>query len=217
MVVTRESLHIGLVCTIILTYFHGVYLGEFPFNVHLLLLLVLSLTFGAMYWHIVVSLQQLSILSSIIKFLDIEFTYKDFIHLVLILNAAFFVIIAAILMIGPVNNRSIVESLFVIAYLEAAFFVFHFVVAKIVDMIWHSNNIKFGNVSMLGMTLGSICYVSKINIIDKSLLNLFYLNSDKGFAPLLAVVTLILFWSFFALLFHFEVKYPLKGRAIKKN
>jgi|GEM_PF-3442755 len=217
MAVTRQSLYIGLVGTVIFTYFHGVYIGDFPFNAHLLLLLVLSLTFGAIYWHLVISLQDLPIVfNNIIKFLDTEFTYKDFINVVLMLNAAFFVILAMVVMIGPENDRSIVESIFVIIYFQAAFFIFHFVVAKIVDMVWNKKNTKFSNVSMLGMTIGSICYIAKINIIDKSLLNLFYFSPNKGPTPLLAVLTLFLFWSFFALLFHFEVKYPLKGRRLKK-
>ncbi|MCH9754112.1 MAG: hypothetical protein K0T99_04345 [Alphaproteobacteria bacterium] len=214
---TRESVYIGLVGTVIITYFRGVYLGDFPFNVHLLLLVVMSLVFGMVYWHVVFALKKMTFLDRVVSFLDIEFTYKDFVYLVMILNASFIAIIAMVLLVGPQTSRGLVESLFVIVYFQIAFFIFHFVVGKCVDFVWHKKTTKFGNVSMLGMVMGSIFYVTKINIVDKSLLHLFYFSSDKGGTPLFAVVTLILFWVFFALLFHFEVKYPLGKKMIKKG
>jgi hypothetical protein len=212
---TKESMYIGLVGTVIFTYFRGVYLGDFPFNIHLLLLVVMSLTFGMVYWHVVFALKRMSFLDRVVNFLDIEFTYKDFVYLVMILNAAFVAIIAMVVLIGPYTNRGMVESLFVIVYFQISFFIFHFVVGKCIDLVWHKKTTKFGNVSMLGMVIGSICYIAKINIIDKSLLHLFYFSSDKGGTPLFAVFTLALFWIFFALLFHFEVKHPLKKKGVK--
>lgn len=215
--ITRESIYIGLVGTVIFTYFRGVYMGDFPFNIHLLLLLAMSLTFGMVYWHVVFALKKMNFLDRVIRFLDIEFTYKDFIYLMIILNASFLAIIAMIALVGPITNRGLVESVFVLVYFQIAFFVFHFVVGKCVDSVWHQKTTKFGNVSMFGMVMGSICYITKINVIDKSLLHLFYFSSDKGGTPLFAVIILSLFWVFFALLFHFEVKYPLKKRGSKSK
>ena len=214
---TRESIYIGLVGTVIITYFRGVYIGDFPFNIHLLLLIAMSLAFGLVYWHVVFALKRMSFLDRIVNFLDVEFTYKDFVYLVMILNAAFIAIIGLLVLVGPQTNRGLVESVFVIVYFQIAFFIFHFVVGKCVDTVWHQKTTRFGNVSMLGMVVGSICYVTKINIIDKSLLHLFYFSSDKGGTPLFAVMTLVLFWVFFALLFHFEVKYPLKKKGAKRK
>ena len=215
--VNRESLCVGLVSTVIMLYLHGVYIVGLPFNIYLLLLIVLSLSLGTLYWFIIIALSKISFLDKLIAFLDIEFTYKDFIHLMMMLNTVFFVIMAVALLVVPDSDRDLFGSVFVVIYFEVAFFVLHFIVAKIVDIIWHKNNHIFGNVSMFGMVIGSICYVVKLNVIDQNLLHLFYFDATKSSTPLLAVVTLVLFWSFFALLFHFEVKYPLKGRSIRKK
>lgn len=213
MQVTQKSIYIGLLATVIMMYICGLHAGDFTLDAHLLLLVSLSVIFGFIYWYCVFFFQKTEVfLKKLIKFLDTEFTYKDFLHLVIIMNAAFFVIIAAVVLMGPTKGRNIFESLFVIFYFEAAFLAMHFIVAKIVDIAWHGKNQKVGNVSMLGMVMGSVFYITKINVIDQSLLNLFYFDATKGSTPLLAAITLILFWSFFALLFHFEVKMPLKGR-----
>jgi hypothetical protein len=218
MEVTNQSVYIGLVATNILLCMCGMYLGDFSLNAHLFLLVSLSLFGSFVFWFSVFFFQSIKVfLKHLLKFLDTEFTYKDFIYVVIIMNSAFFVIIAAVLLMGPTNGRNIFESLFVIFYFEAAFFVTHFVVAKIVDLAWNSKNEKTWNVSMLGMIMGSIFYITKINVIDKSVLNLFYFDSTQGSTPILAVVTLMLFWSFFALLFHFECKNPLKGRRFGKK
>lgn len=218
MQLTKKSMYMGLVVTIIVLYICGMYAGSFSLDAHLLLLVSLSVIFGFIYWYSVFFFQSTEIfLKHLLKFLDTEFTYKDFIHLVIIMNAAFFVIIAAVILMGPTNGRNIFESLFVIFYFEAAFLAIHFIVAKIVDMAWHSKNQKVGNVSMFGMVVGSVFYITKINVIDQSILNLFYFDATKGSSPLLAVITLILFWSFFALLFHFEGKIPLRGRRFGRK
>jgi len=218
MQVTKKSIYMGLIATNILLCMCGMYFGDFSLDAHLFLLVSLSMFGSFVFWFSVIFFQSIEVfLKHLLKFLDTEFTYKDFIHLVIIMNAAFFVIIAAVILMGPTNGRNIFESLFVIFYFEAAFLAIHFIVAKIVDMAWHSKNQKIGNVSMFGMVMGSIFYITKINVIDQSVLNLFYFDSTIGSTPLLAVITLILFWSFFALLFHFEGKNPLKGRRFGKK
>jgi len=215
--VRKEGLLVGGVVTVVLMYLRGLYVDEVPFDIYLWLFVFLSLAMSVLYWLIIISLSNMRFLNRLIRFLDTEFTYKDFIFLITTLNVLFFIIISMLLIIAPGNDRNLFESLFVLIYFESAFFILHFIIAKIIDMVWHKGPSTFTNVSMLGVIMGSIFYVIKINVIDQSLMHLFYFDSTKSSAPLLAVVTLILFWSFFALLFHFEVKYPLKGRVLKRS
>jgi len=188
------------------------------FDIWLWLFVTLSLVMGLLYWIIVVALSKSSFLNFIIKFLDVDFTYKDFLRVILIINLFFAATLFIACFVVPHSSldRDIFSSIFVILYFEIAFFVTHFVVAKIVDLIWHRKDKVFSNASMLGLILGSMFYVIKINVIDKSLLHLFYFSPVKGASPLIAWVALVVFWSFFALLFHFEVKYPLKRFSRRK-
>jgi hypothetical protein len=204
---------------IVITYLYVIYISAVPFDIWLWLFVTLSLVIGLLYWFVVVALSNSSFLNFIIRFLDTDFTYKDFIKVVLIINAFFAVTLFCAYLVVPYSSldRNIFSSIFVILYFEAAFFVIHFVVAKIVDLIWHRKDKVFSNASMLGLILGSMFYVIKINVIDQSLLNLFYFAPIKGSLPLVAWMTLVVFWTFFALLFHFEVKYPLRRFARKKQ
>lgn len=166
---------------------------------------IISLAIGYLYWFTVIWLSQLSFMSQLIKYLHSSLEYKNFYYLFLIFNIAFFILLLVMVSVGMLAGRSLFESIFVILYFELTFLVFHVVVAKAFDYIWSEEIVEQKKVSVLGVYFASILYVLKLNVIDETLLGF---ANTKNNMSLFAVLILILFWTFFILLFHFDLRYP---------
>ena len=159
---------------------------------------------------IICYLTNLSMFSSTMHFLGNGFSYKQLFYIFVMLNIVFLAVTIVLLVIGPVSGKTFFQTLFIILYFQAAFFIFHIVVSKIVDIVWLPTNANKDKVSLLGVFCGSIIYATKFAIIDKQLLHIVSKHGNK--APLIAVLVIMSFWAFFYFLFHIEIKYPLRKR-----
>ncbi len=170
---------------------------------------IVSLLAGYVFWLTCTFLAKSNFMSKIIRFLHGTLEYKNLFHLFLMFNLAFLVMIIVMLSVGMLAGRSLFESIFVILYFEIAFIIFHIVIAKAVDYIWDANLLNQNKVSVLGLYCGAIFYIIKVNIISENVLGIISIESDVS---LFALLALLLFWTFFIILFHFELRYPIKRR-----
>lgn len=170
---------------------------------------LISLLAGWVYWVSVIWLSKNKIMDKLVRFLHGTLDYKNIFQLFVMFNIAFFMLILVMVSVGMLAGRSLFESIFIIIYFEAAFLIFHVVIAKAFDYIWNAETFEHKKISILGLYFASILYVTKLNVIDETLLGI---ASTKNNMSLFAVLTLILFWTFFAILFHFELKYPIRRR-----
>jgi hypothetical protein len=161
------------------------------------------------YWVMILWFCSNSFMKPIIKFLQGTLDFQHFYQLFIMFNISFFILILIMIAVGMFAGRSLFESIFIIIYVELAFLVFHIFVGKIFDFIWSPETFDQKKVSILGLYIGSICYVIKIHLIDENLLGISVPKNDMS---LFAALALISFWTFFAILFHFEIKYPMNKR-----
>jgi hypothetical protein len=138
-----------------------------------------------------------------IALLDMKISYKNLLQILLLFNLSFGILI--LLFITLNNKYSIIEFLFILLYLEIGFIVFHIVVAKFIDVVWSNSHLKDESVSLYGLVVASIIYVIKIRLVEEKFFGVFnniYINNYKAFT---LMISLILFWIFFVLLFSFKI------------
>ncbi len=210
--ITNKAIYIGFIDTLIVMYICGLIFGYFSWNIKSLHTIFNELIFGILFWMIILYLAKLQLFDRIIKFLTNAFTYVQIFYIFAMLNLIFFAITIVFFTIAPGSGRSFFETIFIILYFQAAFFVFHIAVGRIIDIFWLPDKANYNKVSLLGIFLGAIIFVTKIAIIDQEILNIVYTHGIK--APMIAALSIMAFWSFFYFLFHIEVQYPLKHKQI---
>ena len=204
----KLSIFFGSLFAVIALYAYALIFEHLPCRLELLYLFLYHIVLAVTYWFVIIVLSRSNLMKKLIELLKTCIEYKDLFRLFLIFNIVFFVVVLVVL-IAASQQRNVLETIFIIFYFEISFIIFHIAVAHFVDFIWLPENKKINNISLFGVCVGSVLYVLKFNIIDRKLMGSF-VTYDKFL--LTAIVSLILFWIFFTLLFHLEWKNLLKRK-----
>jgi hypothetical protein len=205
----KMSFFFGTLFSVIFLYASALILKRLPMKAWVFYLLLYHFLLAVTYWAVILILGKSNLMKNLIKLLKTCIEYKNFFKLFVIFNVAFFVVVLTVL-VAASQHKSILEIIFVVFYFEISFLIFHIAVAHLVDFIWLPENKKPNNVSLLGVCVGSVIYALKFNIIDRKLIGSFA-TYDKFL--LVAIVSLILFWIFFTLLFHLRWNNLLKRKT----
>lgn len=205
----RSSLYVGIVISSILFFLCTEFIFHTVEKFESLMLSMVVFLAWAFYIFITLKIQELCAFKWYIRLLDLKLSFKSVFQIFLLLNISFAFIIFLFMLYSI--KYSFLELLFILLYLEAAFFIFHIVVAKCVDVVWSKSSMKTADVSLLGLVVASIMYVIKVKLVEEKFLGIFedvYINNPK---VLTLIIVLMLFWTFFTLLFNFKISTKAKS------
>lgn len=199
----KKSIFYGFIDTIIITHVCGLFFDQYSLNDEFFHTLFNNSIMGAFYWALVLYFQDLKLGEGCVSFVEKTFSYSKMLYVFAIMNVVVGILLLLITHVSIMPSHPFSNVLFAVVYFQVSFLVFHIVIAKIIDAIWLPNTYSKNSVSLLGLYFGSIFYIYKFDIFDKEIFNIQYTHGSA--TPLTAALTLIIFWTFFSLLFKFNI------------
>ena len=200
----RSSLYVGIIISTLLFWLCTEFVFHTVERFEALMLSVVLFLAWTFYVFVTLKIQELCSFKWYIKLLDLKLSFKSIFQIFLLLNISFAFVIFLFILYN--KKHSVLELLFILFYLEAAFFIFHIVIAKYVDVLWLNSPLKTQEVSLMGLTVASVIYVIKVKLVEERFFGIFEDVYIKDTKVLTLILTLVLCWIFFTLLFNFKIK-----------